>query len=77
MGTSMVSDTDTSKGTVGFMYIKRDIVRLIGALTYQDRQMQDEVRRKISRKWKMLIHRFCTKKDGFELTTKPICGIGP
>lgn len=27
------------------MYIKRDIVRLIAALTYQDRQMQDEVRR--------------------------------
>lgn len=72
MGTTMVSDTDTSKGTVGFMYIKRDIVRLIGALTYQDRQMQDEVRKKISRIWKMLIHSFCTTKDRFELTTRPI-----
>ncbi|KAG2181110.1 hypothetical protein INT43_008692 [Umbelopsis isabellina] len=41
---AMVSDTDTSKGTVGFMYIKRDIVRLVGALAYQDRQMQDKVR---------------------------------
>ncbi|KAM3584487.1 Ataxin-10 [Umbelopsis sp. WA50703] len=39
---AMVSDTDTSKGTVGFMYIKRDIVRLVGALAYQDRQMQDK-----------------------------------
>ncbi|KAI8575418.1 hypothetical protein K450DRAFT_261923 [Umbelopsis ramanniana AG] len=40
----IVSDTDTSKGSMGFMYIKRDIVRLIGALTYHDRRLQDEVR---------------------------------
>ncbi|KAG2185195.1 hypothetical protein INT44_001985 [Umbelopsis vinacea] len=40
----IVSDTDTSKGSMGFMYIKRDIVRLIGALTYHDRRIQDEVR---------------------------------
>ncbi|KAH8552912.1 spinocerebellar ataxia type 10 protein domain-containing protein [Umbelopsis sp. PMI_123] len=40
----IVSDTDTSKGSVGFMYIKRDIVRLTSALAYHDRRMQDEVR---------------------------------
>lgn len=54
----IVSDTDTSKGSTGFMYIKRDIVRLIAALTYHDRRLQDEVR---YRREKLLIHGFCTK----------------
>lgn len=71
---AMVSDTDTSKGTVGFMYIKRDIVRLVGALAYQDRQIQDKVRASEN----AIIHSNCYQ-EGFANFIQKYCtqfGLG-
>ncbi|KAK9729066.1 Ataxin-10 [Basidiobolus ranarum] len=38
------TDNDTNKGAEGFAYIKRDIIRLIGNLSYENKFVQDETR---------------------------------
>ncbi|ORX96922.1 hypothetical protein K493DRAFT_216679 [Basidiobolus meristosporus CBS 931.73] len=40
----LTTDSDRSKGAEGFAYIKRDIIRLIGNLSYGNKFVQDEVR---------------------------------